>query len=82
MKVNIDFDANEQMAKLTFYLEELKSDRDFAIATSIVTTFSADFDLDPELERGDFDQMIEKARENEKECFTFLICEDGIEVEV
>ena len=80
MKLNIDFNPKAQMALLTFPLEEFKQERDFAVAISIISTFSADFDLDPELEKDDIAGIISKAMEDEKESFTFEICEDGIEV--
>lgn len=80
MKLNIDFNAKEQMALLTFPVEEFTSEREFSVAISIISTFSADFDLDPELEKEDLQEIIERAISEDKDSFTFEICEDGIEV--
>ncbi|MBT3981441.1 MAG: hypothetical protein HOE90_08815 [Bacteriovoracaceae bacterium] len=82
MKVNIDFDGKEQSTNLTFYHDQFNTDRDYNVAISIVQTFCADFDMDPELEVEDFKEIIIKSGEKESQKFTFIIDEEGIEVDV
>ena len=82
MIIDVDFNGSEQTTMVTFAIEQFKGDRDYHVASSIVQTFSADFDLDPELEKEDFVDIIEKAHSGEGNHFTFYISEEGIEVDI
>ncbi len=82
MKVSIDFQGKNELAKVTFFLQEFNTDRDIFKAIMIVQIFAADFDLDPELEVGDFEGILARVRELNKIEFTIMISEDDIEVDL
>ncbi|MCK5882389.1 MAG: hypothetical protein KAG61_01775 [Bacteriovoracaceae bacterium] len=82
MLVDIDFNKEEETAELTFQVESFKDERDAKLAIAIVTTFCGDFALDPELETEEFADILEQVKSKDKTKFTFLINEDGIEVEL
>ncbi len=82
MKIDVNFDQETQTALITFFVKEMKANKDFSICQSIVQTFSADFNLDPELEREDLDEIIKVANEKGSNSFIFMINEEGIEVDI
>ncbi len=81
MLLDIDFNKDDETALLTFEVERFKSEKDIKLAIAIVTTFCADFALDPELEVEDFTDLLDQIEAKNKKHFTFFINEDGIEVE-
>lgn len=82
MLLDIEFNKDEETAELTFEVERFKDERDTKLAIAIVTTFCGDFALDPELEPEDFAEIIEQVKAKGKTQFTFLINEDGVEVDL
>lgn len=82
MKIDVDFNNEEQSALISFYPEEFKTKRDFLLAVNIVQTFSADFDLDPELGEEDIKTILSKLKDEDKNHLVFIINEEGIEVDL
>lgn len=82
MIVDIDIDKFSQAYLLKFKTEQFKDEKDCKMAIRIVTCLALDFDLDPELEPEDFQEIIDKTIELEKQEFTFDIGADGIEVDI
>jgi len=82
MKVDIQIAKDHEQVDITFYCDAFTTPRHYREAIHIVTCFSYEFDLDPELEDEDLEEIIEKTRELEKEEFTFNINEEGIEVDI
>ncbi|MBL6989860.1 MAG: hypothetical protein ISR65_08780 [Bacteriovoracaceae bacterium] len=82
MKIDVEFDSTEQTSKLTFYEAEFSKKRDYAMAIAIVRIFSNDFGLEPELGAKNIEGLVEKTQELDKSQFTFLINDEGIEVDI
>jgi len=82
MIVDIDIDKFSKSYLLNFEIKNFKSPDDYKMAVGIVTCFSNDYDLDPELDHEDMKEIVEKTVELEKEKFVFEINEDGIEVDI
>jgi hypothetical protein len=82
MLVDVDIDKFSKSYLLKFKVENFKSPDDYKMAVTIVTCFSNDYDLDPELDDNDMREIVEKTIELEKDLFTFDINDDGIEVDI
>ncbi len=82
MKVDIQIAKDCEQVDIKFFCDEFTTPRHYREAIHIVTCFSYEFDLDPELEAEDLEEIIEKTRELEKDEFTFNINEEGIEVDI
>lgn len=82
MIVDIDIDKFSKSYLLNFEVKNFNSPDDYKMAVGIVTCFSNDYDLDPELNHEDMKEIVEKTIELEKEKFVFDINEDGIEVDI
>lgn len=82
MIVDIDIDKFSKSYLLKFQLEHFKTPEDYKMAVTVVTCFSNDYDLDPELDDSDMKDIADKTIELEKDFFTFDINEDGIEVDI
>lgn len=82
MKVDISVAKDEVQVDITFFCDAFTGPKSYREAIHIVTCFSYDFDLDPELGPEDLEEIIEKTRELEKDQFTFVINEEGIEVDI
>ncbi len=80
MKIEIDMKEKEQMALITFFTDEFKAPRDYVVALSFVYSVAADFELGPELESEDLEELIKQFRDDKKDKFVFEISEDGIEI--
>jgi hypothetical protein len=81
MKINIDFDGKNQQSLITYFLDEFKTDRDYVVAISILETFCADFNLEPEFEPEDLKEIMAKVEEKQVSEFKVIISEDDIEVD-
>lgn len=81
MLLDIDFNKEDETAELTFEVARFKSEHDMKLAIAIITTFCADFALDPELDVEEFTDLLDQIESKGKTHFTFFINEDGIEVE-
>lgn len=82
MKVNVDFQSKNELAKVTFFLDEFATKKDILKAITIIQIFAADFELDPELEVEDFEGILARVKELNKTEFTVMISEDDIEVDL
>ncbi|WP_127716368.1 hypothetical protein [Halobacteriovorax sp. HLS] len=82
MLVDIDIDKFSMSYLLKYKVEDFQKPEDYKMAVTIVTCFSNDYDLDPELDNNDMREIVEKTIELEKDFFTFEINEDGIEVDI
>ncbi len=82
MKVDVDIDKFTQAYVLKFNTEVFKTEHDLKMAITIITVFANDFDLDPELEPSDMQEIVDKTLELEKDIFVVDINEDGIEVDI
>lgn len=82
MKIDIDFNKDEQSAYLTFYNCEFKEKRDFIVAISTIEIFSGDFSLDPELEIEDLEDILKQSKQKNSDKFIVIINEDEIEVDL
>ena len=82
MLVDVDIDKFSKSYLLKFEVKNFKSPDDYKMAVTVVTCFSNDYDLDPELDDSDMKEIVEKTIELEKDLFTFDINEDGIEVDI
>jgi hypothetical protein len=82
MKVDVDIDKFTQAYVLKFNTEEFKSEHDLKMSITIITVFANDFDLDPELEPADMQEIVDKTLELDKTTFVVDINEDGIEVDI
>lgn len=82
MKVDISVAKDETEVKITFFCDSFNGPKNYREAIHIVTCFSYEFDLDPELEAEDLEEIIEKTKELELDQFTFVISEEGIEVDI
>ena len=82
MKIDVDYLESEQRVQLTFFVPEFQTEKDTTMGLTIVQTFSADFYLDPEIGTGDFQDIIDKAKEENIEKFYFFIDEEGLDAEI
>jgi hypothetical protein len=82
MKLDVNFDGKNQASILKFYVEEFNEERDQVVCLSIIETFSADFDLAPDLEPSDIADFIQRARDKNLEIFQVFITEGNIEVTI
>lgn len=82
MLVDIDIDKFSKGYRLKFPVEVFKSEDDFKMGITIITVFSLDFDLDPDLEVEDMKEILEKCQELQKPMFTVEIGDEGIEVDI
>ncbi|MDD0853090.1 hypothetical protein HBN50_08280 [Halobacteriovorax sp. GB3] len=80
----VDFDIDKFSGKylIKFNLDQFKGEADYKMAITIVTCVSLDYDLDPEIEVGDIQDICDKTEELGKDVFTFEIGDDGIEVDI
>ena len=81
MLVDIKFQKEDQSASLSFKLIDFKDNLAKKECLAILTTFAADFYLDPELEASDLEGFITQASEQKKEALLFMLHEDGLELE-
>lgn len=81
MQVDIKFQKTEQTASLGFKLADFKDNLSKLECLAIITTFAADFYLDPELEVSDLEGFIAQATDLKKSVLTFILHEDGLELE-
>lgn len=82
MKIDVDIDKFSGGYKLTFPLSEFNDLADFKMCIAITKVFSADMELEPELEVDDIKEIIEKTKELDQSRFIVEIYEDGIEVDI
>lgn len=82
MLVDIKIIPKTFEAVLTFKLENFKDDKSFKDAIAIVTMIAGDYNLDPELEVTDLQDMVTMALKENKQSMIFSILEDGIEAEM
>lgn len=81
MLVDINFQSDQQTATLSYVLENLEDKRSKQECLAILATFAADFYLDPELEIKDLEEYISQAKEKDKNILTFILHEEGLELE-
>lgn len=81
MLVDIKFQKDEQTATMEYKLEHFKDKLAKQECLAILTTFAADFYLDPELEVADLEEYLSQAREQNKESLVFILHEEGLELE-
>lgn len=81
MLVDIKFQKTEQTASLSFKTQDFKDNLSKQECLAIITTFAADFYLDPELEISDLDSFIDQAGDENKSILTFILHEEGLELE-
>ncbi len=82
MILDVDIDKFSGGYKLSFGLEQFSSDSDFKMCMAIIKVFSADMELEPELDIEDMKEIVEKTKELTKQRFIVEIYEDGIEVDI
>ena len=82
MKVDISFSKGGEAATIKFFLSEFLGPKDTLTGLSILTLVAADFDLDPELEPEEFDNILTQIKEEKSEEFTVSIDEEGIEIDL
>lgn len=82
MLVDVSFNAKEQSAYLKFKVEDFKNEQDFSECLAIITIFSGDFYLDPELEISDLEEFISAANSKQKAYLLFDLSEEGLELEL
>jgi len=82
MKIDVSFEGAPESLRITFKLNEFKNKRDFVIGTSIIQIFSADFDLDPELDPDGLEDLIAEMRNEGKQKFAVEIDDDGLEIDL
>lgn len=82
MQVDVSFNTQEHTAFLKFKVADFKSDLQFSECLAIITIFSGDFYLDPELELEDLKSFVESAQAAEKTELIFDLSEDGLELEL
>lgn len=82
MQVDIKFQKEDQSASLAFEVANFTDKLSKQECLAILTTFAADFYLDPELEISDLDGFIEQARAQNKSSLLFILHEDGLELEL
>ncbi len=82
MLIDVNFDGNSQTSFIKFPIDQFEDQRQYHVAIAIIQTFSADFDLDPELEPEDLKEIISAVNEKKQNAFTVEISDDGIEVEL
>ncbi|EPZ50748.1 hypothetical protein M902_3125 [Bacteriovorax sp. BAL6_X] len=81
----MDIDKFSGGYKVTFPLSEfsdLSDLSDFKMSIAIIKVFSADMELEPELEVDDIKEIVEKTKELDQDRFIVEIYEDGIEVDI
>lgn len=80
MLVDISY-VGEEAIHITYFVDEFKISRDYAVALSIMANFSAEFELEPELEVEDFEEILSQIEKTGKSKFVVQIDEEGIEIE-
>lgn len=81
MNCHFEIDPKTQDAKLTFAFSELKELKDYQNALTLLFIVSADYQLDPEFEMEEFQEIIESSKESGKNNISFFISEDGLEAQ-
>lgn len=82
MKLEVNYLPSEESVELIISTKEFSSSKDLTIGLSILQTFAADFDMDPELENEELQELIDKARSENKDNLKFCLSLDGIELEI
>ena len=82
MLIDIDFEAKDEQVKIVIAIENLKILRDYRNALYVIRACALDFDLEPELEIEDLEEICEKTAELEKDHFTVIIGPTEIEVDI
>lgn len=82
MLIDLDFEAKDEQVKIMIALSNLKSLRDFRNTLYLIRACALDFDLEPELEIEDLEEISEKTAELEKDYFTVIIGPSEIEVDI
>jgi hypothetical protein len=78
----LDFTSSDSAYYLAFKIDDIKTDKHLQDIITAVCCFSMDFELDPELEVEDLQEIIDKTYELENDKFTICISEDGIEADI
>ncbi len=82
MLVDIKFQKTQQSTSLEFKLDDFKDMLSKQECLATLSIVAADFYLDPELEISDLDELIEKAKSDNKNSLVFFLQEDGLELEL
>lgn len=81
MFVDIKFQKEDQTATLEYKIKDFKDKLAKVESLAILSTFAADFYLDPELDLADLEDFLTKANEEKKESLVFILHEEGLELE-
>lgn len=82
MNIDVNFDPKLPQITLELKLSEAQSLKSYKCLLMSVRAYSSMFDLDPELELDDLEEIVEKTAECGKDRFTFIIGPDEIEVDI
>jgi hypothetical protein len=81
MLTEFKVDPKNQECTLTFQFSNFTSPASYQNALSLIFIVCADFQLDPELEMADFEEIIQASKESGKDAITFFISEEGLEAQ-
>ena len=82
MKYEITIQEKTFDCEVKCFCEEIQSEKDFKQIIALISIIAADYDLDPELEIDDLQGIIDKVKTEAKNSYSFLISEEGIEVDI
>jgi hypothetical protein len=82
MLVHLDYDPKLPQVHLKINLSETQSLKNYKCLLMSVRAYALLFDLDPELDLDDLEEIAEKTAELGKDSFTFVIGPEEIEVDI
>lgn len=82
MLVDIHYLGEEEGHSLKFQTSQVKTLKELKTALSIIFIFAAEYEMDPELELEDLEEIVEKTQELGKDNFTVFIRPEDIEVDI
>lgn len=82
MLVDITIDPKNLDAFIRFEVENLKDEKSYKDSVAIISMIAGDYNLDPELEVLDLQEMVKMALDKGMKAIIFDINEDGVEAEL
>ncbi len=82
MLVDVSVDPKSLDAFIRLEVENLKDEKSYKDSVAIISMIAGDYNLDPELEVSDLQEMAKMALDKGMKAILFDINEDGVEAEL
>lgn len=81
MQSEFNVDPKTHDSTLKFAFSNFKGPKDYTNALTLLFMVCGDYQLDPELEMEDFEEIIQSTKESGKDSICFYISEEGLEAQ-